>query len=132
MLGREKLTLYPVLHNAVEELRIFERDRRIQIADVGARGHLGKGIAAHRIARLVTALDVFPKQEAVAEVLIFQNRVGANNGGPHEAATERLRKGRGKEGQNRKMQLFDARKGLTVAGAKLGLRLVRAVLGRRR
>ena len=62
MLGGKKLAIRALAHDAVEELRVLQRNGRVQIADVVVGRHLGIGIAAHRIARLVTALDILPKQ----------------------------------------------------------------------
>ena len=132
MLGRQELALGIVGGDAVEELGVFERDRRIQVADEGARRHFGIRIATHRIARLIAALDVLPKEQAAFEMLVFENGVGANDGGTHKAAAERLRKGRGEIGKHREVELLNASKGRTVTGAQLGLRLALGGLGRGR
>ena len=132
VLGRQELALGIVGGDAVEELGVLERDRRIQVADEGARRHFGIRIAAHRVARLIAALDVLPKEQAAFEMLVFENGVGANDGGTHKAAAERLRKGRGEIGKHREVELLNASKGRTVTGAQLGLRLALGGLGRGR
>ena len=130
MLIGKQLAFNTVPHNAVEELCVFKGDRRIEVADVRAGRQFCIGITAHRIARLIAPLDVFPKQEAVAEMLILQNGICANDRRAYKAPPQGLGKGRGKEGKNCEMEPLNAGKRLTVAGAHLNLSLASAILGR--
>ena len=82
-----------ITDNAMIKLRVLQSKQAVHITDIFIGGHLCELIAQYREARFVIPLDIFPKGQTILKVLVFKDRVGADDGRTDKVSAHLLRKG---------------------------------------
>ena len=120
---RKHLNVLALLHDAGVELRILQRHRGVQIGHVVVCRLFCKLVTHKGIANLVKAFDKLPQEQAFFKVFVFQDRVGADHGGPDIGLAHSLHKGRSHVGVQRLADTLYARQHLGILGIQLFISL---------
>ena len=112
------------------KLGVLQRQQSIKIAHILVRRLLRELVTLHEKAGLVISLDILPKRQAILEIFVFQNGVGANNGRTDKVSAHFLRKGRGKIGGDGAVDFFDTLAGGGILNVQIRIGFIVCILKR--
>ena len=92
MLLRDKTVVFISTLKAAVESKVLERNAGIHIAHEIGRGKLVIGISYERVSNPIVALYEFPKVKALAQVFVFKDSIGSDDGGSDVVLSKLFRK----------------------------------------
>ena len=117
-------------HDAVVKLCILQCQQPVKVADVIVVRHLGEFLAQDGKSGLFVPLDKLPKRKAILKILVFQDRIGANDGGTDKVSAQFLCKGGGKVRRNSGVDAADTLDRRSELRVDIGVDLIFGILER--